>query len=419
MAKPNVIRGETAPAQKIATPTPALPSEALQARVNAITADKKTRDSVRAACKAAFDAGTSRGYNEQLTASQAIGLDWEALANWSQTGGDVEDHTSEALIRKLHNRFEPESSPEAEKQAKDLLRDVANASTPDIVASVKQRYTLQPGREKDADPKAALAKLETMRDTAGDPAYVALVQAHIDAINNRDAMEVLNRKLNQIAASKTRFRARLFAHVVHPLVGVPVELRGSHYDVINNRCLAAHKAFSKLTGQDKGAQPAERLRNDVMTSIDAYVTEKFGRKVKVELDDSDKAKLAADAFEAAVKKVAAAGVDLLTNNEARNLINKIRNALATKHSVTWETPSEAAARQKKETQEKREADKLAADEAAGKVAQPKSTRGKAQADKKVTRVRTAPPASGEAAPAQPAPVKSVDTVEDVLADMTA
>lgn len=416
MAKPNVLRGETAPAAKLATATPALPSEALQARVNALTADKKTRDSVRAACKAAFDAGTSKGYNEQLAASQAIGLDWEALANWTQTGGEVEDHTSEALVRKLHNRFEPESSPEAEKQAKDLLRDVANASTPDIVASVKQRYTLQPGREKDADPKAAVAKLETLRDQAGDPAMATLVQAHLDAINNRDAMEALNRKLNQIAASKTRFRARLFAHVVHPLVGVPVELRGSHYDIINNRCLAAHKAFSKLTGQDKGGDPAERLRTDVMTSIDAYVTEKFGRKVKVELDDDDKAKLAADAFEAAVKKVA--GVDLLTNNEARNLINKIRNALATKHSITWETPSEAAARQKKEAQDKREADKLAADEAAGKVAKPKSTRGKAQAGK-VTRVRTAPPASGEATTAQATPAKSVDTVEDVLADMTA
>jgi hypothetical protein len=409
------LKSDIAPAAKLATETPGIGS-ALAARLDQLDAmSAKDKASVRDKCDKAFRAGTSAGYFEAVDASAAIGMDWAALADWVQSDGR-KPTPSEQAIRNLHDRNESATCPKSQQADKDLLRRIANASDPAIIKTVKEKYSLQPGADEGADRAAALASLVRDRDNAGDPALRATLDNAIAAIDNIDALTVLNKALNAKAKAATNFRRRLFAHLLDPLTGVPADKLGFEYRLVYGVALATHKKFSALSGQDKSADPATRLRANVTSAVAEYINGKFGKKVAEERSEEDLAALACNALANAVKRCLT--LDLITNVEGKNIVSKARQAMA-KLGVTWETPDETQTREKAERKATAEEAKQQALIDSGKAAAPTTTRGKktaapAKGATKTTKVRASAPASDQAKPV----VASVqDDLEDVLAEM--
>jgi hypothetical protein len=407
------LKTDIAPAATLATETPGIGS-ALAARLDALDAlSAKDKASVRDKCDKAFRAGTSAGYFEAVEASAAIGLDWAALADWVQSDGR-KPTPSEQAIRNLHDRNESATCPKSQQADKDLLLRIANASDPAIIKSIKEKYSLQPGADKGVDRAASRAALIFDRDNAGDPALRATLDNAVNAIDNIDALTTLNKALNAKAKAATNFRRRLFAHLLDPLTGIPADKLGFEYRLVYAVALAAHKKFSALSGQDKSADPAKRLREDVTSAVSAYINGKFGKKEAEEKSEEDIAALACNALYNATKRCAA--LDLITNKEAIFITSKARAAMAKLGVADWETPDEVTAREKAERKTAAEEAKAQALIDAGKAAAPTTTRGKkatTMAKGATKRVRASAPASTPA----PVVVPVQDDLEDVLAEM--
>jgi hypothetical protein len=274
MAK-NTLRGAQAPGANLASPT-ATAMDAWRANVDANKAN------IRKACDAALTSDV-RGYSDQLAASTAIGISWDQLVMWKPADVRVVDNATENAIRDVHLIVEPSSSSLALGQFKEVLAALSTACTDASVDHVRKtlgRDSL-PTRAKGkttAEGKAQLDKLRADAVKSGDKAKLAQVDNAINAIDNTDAMVVLLNELNALETANSRFRKRMFLHLVAPQMGaIPEKQRGNEYLRVCSAAYAAHKKFSSLDGQDR---TVARLKQAVEKAVSDYVDGKYGVKEK-------------------------------------------------------------------------------------------------------------------------------------------
>lgn len=286
------------PALKSTTPEAPLPGDAIQILLQDVTARQKE---VAASFAAANEATSeTAGYAAVLAASASAGVTWDALALWvpeDLKAGETPS-TSETAIRHLHALADPSSEASVVEDRRNLLQLVADASSEENVLETRRigNTRVFPLRTDKADADGAYKALESERDAAHkrkDGAREALLATHLAAVNDIAAMIEITRGLASARQAYSRFRARLFVHLVDPVIRsmVPESERGKVYRDVANKAKLAHAAFMKQDGQARSVVGTEGLANHVREAVRSHLARLYDVEEMIPAKSADEKNL--------------------------------------------------------------------------------------------------------------------------------
>jgi hypothetical protein len=257
-----------------------LPGDALQTALQTILAQQAT---VAQAFKAADDATSElAGYDAVLAASKAAGLTWDALHLWVPEDlkpGELPG-TGEQLIREIHAAADPASAERVVTSCRDALQLVSNASDEQAVLDTRRlgNNRVFPLHSKDRDASKAQAGLQENYNAAvraKDHAGAAEWKEYLDAVDKVPEMIALSRKLGSVRTAYSRFRSRLFLHLVDATFrqNCPASELGANYRQATSLAKKEHHAYMRQDGQHRSVAGLEahvlgKLAQDLQKKFD-------------------------------------------------------------------------------------------------------------------------------------------------------